>query len=368
MSAPTSGCSRWSGRGGETVPTLGFEPARSLIRRRFIINPNSRLGAKMSPHMQGRDKIMNSCIGIDISKNSFDVHRLADGSDQHIDYTNKNIRDIVKRFLSEAPQRIVMEATGGYEIPLATELFAAGLSVSIVNPKRIRDFAKAIGQTAKTDKIDARIIARFGATLQPPPSDALDKNAFKIRALTARKRQLINMRTAEKNRTEHARDDFTARSIQTVIDTLNAQIDALEEEIRTVISTSPELKRKSEIIQSVPGIGENTASALVVNMPELGALNGKQAAALTGTAPINRDSGRFRGKRMTGGGRCEVRKTLYMPTLAAIRHNPVIRSYYQRLLAAGKKKMVAVVACMRKIIVTVNSMLAKNEAWNPNFA
>jgi len=310
---------------------------------------------------------MDNCIGIDISKNTFDVHCLIDGSDHHVDYTEKNIRYTVERLVSAEPGLIVMEATGGYEIPLAEELFAAGLPVAIVNPKRIRDFAKAIGQTAKTDRIDARIIARFGAILQPPPTDAPDETLVRIRALTARKRQLIKMRTAEKNRTEHSRDEFTARSIRTVIEALNAQIAAVEEQVRTLVSSSPNLKRKAEIIRSVPGLGEKTADTLVTDMPELGTLNRRQAAALTGTAPINRDSGQFRGKRMTGGGRCEVRKTLYMPTLAAIRHNPVIRSYYHRLLATGKKKMVAVVACMRKIIVVVNSMLAKNEAWNPDF-
>ncbi|GBC59350.1 transposase [Desulfonema ishimotonii] len=311
---------------------------------------------------------MNNCIGIDISKNTFDVHCLADGSDHHIDYTEKNIRDTVRHFVSAKPELIVMEATGGYEIPLAEELFAAGLPVAIVNPKRIRDFAKAIGQTAKTDRIDARVIARFGATLQPPATDAPDKNVVRIRVLTARKRQLKKMRTAEKNRTEHSRDEFTAQSLQTVINTLNAQIAAVDEQVRTLIPASPELKQKAEIIQSFPGIGEKTAAALVTDMPELGTLSRRQAAALTGTAPINRDSGQFRGKRMTGGGRCEVRTMLYMPTLAAIRHNPVIRSYYNRLVSGGKEKMVAVVACMRKIIVIINCMAAKNESWNPNFA
>ena len=311
---------------------------------------------------------MNNCIGIDISKNSFNVHYLTDSSDHHTDYTDRNIRETVGRFVSAEPDLIVMEATGGYETPLAAELFAAGLPVSVVNPKRIRDFAKAIGQTAKNDRIDARIIAQFGATLQPPISAAPDVNVVRIRALTSRKRQLIKMRTAEKNRTEQSRDEFTTRSIRTVIDTLNAQIAAVEEEIRATVALSPELKEKAEIIRSVPGIGEMTATTLVTEMPELGSLNRKQAAALTGTAPICRDSGQFRGKRMTGGGRCEVRKTLYMPTLAAIRHNTVIRSYYHRLLAAGKNKMVAVVACMRKIVVIVNSMLRNKEVWNPNFA
>jgi len=179
---------------------------------------------------------------------------------------------------------------------------------------------------------------------------------------------MTDIRTAEKNRTEHLRDEFIEQSIRTVIGTAETQISAAEERIRSLIASSPELKQKSELIQSVPGIGENTAAALVSGLPEIGTLNRREIAALTGTAPVNRDSGQFRGKRMTGGGRGEIRSLMHMPTLAAIRHNPVIRKYYQRLVSAGKIKMVAVTACMRKLIVIVNSMVAKKEAWNPKSA
>lgn len=311
---------------------------------------------------------MNNCIGIDISKKTFDFHCLTDDSDHHVNYTAENIQKTVEKFTSMEPELIVMEATGGYEIPLAEALYAAGLPIAIINPRRIRDFAKAVGQTAKTDKIDARIIARYGATLEPPPTEFLDEATRNIRTLVARKRQLMDMRVAEKNRMEHARNDFTESSILAAIDFFDNQLAEADKQILRMIAASPELKQKADIMKSVIGIGEKTAAGLVTEFPEIGTVNGKEAASLTGTAPMNRDSGQFRGKRMTGGGRREIRKLLYMPTLAAIRHNPVIRSYYYRLLARGKKKMVAVIACMRKLIVILNSMVAKNQKWDPNHA
>ncbi|MEZ4524707.1 MAG: IS110 family transposase [Desulfobacterales bacterium] len=311
---------------------------------------------------------MKKCIGIDISKKTFDVHFLHEGSDHHIDYTAENIRKTVRMFRSAEPELIVMEATGGYELPLAGELYAAGLPVAVVNPARIRNFAKAAGQTAKTGRIDARIIARFADVMEPPLRTARNDTSSEIRALVVRKRRLTDMRTAEKNRTEHIRDEFIEQSIRQVTVTPETQIRLLQDRIRDLIASVPELKQKTELIQSVPGIGENTAAALVSGLPEIGTMNGRKIAALTGTAPVNRDSGQSRGKRMTGGGRCEIRKLLYMPTLAAIRHNPVIRSYYLRLADRGKNKMVAVAACMRKILVILNSMVAKNEAWNTDYA
>ncbi|MEZ4525526.1 MAG: IS110 family transposase [Desulfobacterales bacterium] len=311
---------------------------------------------------------MQNCTGIDISKKTFDVHFLYDSSDHHIDYTPENIQKTVMMFRDARPELIVMEATGGYEFPLAEELYAAGLPVVVVNPKRIRDFAKAAGQTAKTDRIDARIIARFAALMEPPVRNAQNAVSSEIRELIVRKRQITDMRTAEKNRTEHIRNDFIEQSIRTVTATLETQITAAEERIRSLIASSPELKQKTEVIQSVPGIGENTAAALISGLPEIVTMNSKEIAALTGTAPVNRDSGQFRGKRMIGGGRHEIRSLMYMPTLAAIRHNPVIRRFYQRLLSAGKIKMVAVTACMRKLLVLLNSMVAKKQTWNPESA
>ena len=311
---------------------------------------------------------MNNCTGIDISKNTFDVHFLNDGSDHCFDYNTDNIDKTVSMFRSADPDLIVMEATGGYETDLAAELQSAGLPVAVVNPKKIRNFAKAPGQTAKTDRIDARATARFGAALHPPTSGAVDETTRKIRALTVRKRQLTNIRTAEKNHTEHIRDEFIGESIRTVISVIETQIREVEEHIRILITASSDLKQKTEIIQSFKGIGESTAAGLVSGLPEIGTMDRRQIASLTGTAPVNRDSGQFRGKRMTGGGRCEIRTLLYMPTLVAIQHNPVIRDFYNHLIKNGKNKMVAVVACMRKILVILNSMVKNNQPWEPKTA
>lgn len=311
---------------------------------------------------------MKNCIGIDISKNTFDVHFIADGSDRRFDYNSENIEKAAGMFLARGPELIVMEATGGYEAALASELQAAGLPVAVVNPKRVRDFAKAIGRTAKTDKIDARVIATFGATLQPPPSRIVDETTLKIRALTVRKRQLKEMRTAEKNHAEHAGDELVKRSILEIVSAIDEQIARIEERIRLLVDSSDELKRKAEIVRSFKGVGECTANALISGLPEIGLLNRREIASLTGTAPMNKDSGKHRGKRMTLGGRREIRTMMYMPTLVAIQHNPVIRKFYNRLVEAGKAKMVAVVACMRKILVILNSMVKNDKKWEPKIS
>lgn len=319
----------------------------------------------MTPHLQGREFFMNNCIGIDISKNTSDVHFMSDKTDHCFDYNPENIDKAVTVFRAAAPDLTVMEATGGYETDLADELQSAGLPVAVVNPRRIRNFAKAPGQTAKTDRTDARVIARFGAAMQPPAGETADETTRKIRTLTARKHQLIKIRTAEKNRKEHIRDEFIGESIRTVISAIEDQICKIEEHIRILITASASLKQKTEIIQSFKGIGESTAAGLISGIPEIGTLNRRQIASLTGTAPVNRDSGQFRGKRMTGGGRCGIRTLLYMPVPVAVQHNPIIRKFYNCLIKNGKNKMVAVVACMRKILVILNSMVKNNQPWEP---
>jgi len=307
-------------------------------------------------------------IGIDISKNFFDLHSLPDGQGHHFEYDRKGIQQCLKMLKSSKPKLIVMEATGGYEVQLVCRLQTAGFAVAAVNPRRVRDFAKATGQLATTDKIAARNIAQFAATLQPPAQDLVDENTRIIRALVARRHQLVRMHTAESNRMEHAMDKQIARSIKVVLKAIEDEVARVEQQIRQRIERMPELKQKAEQIDSVPGVGETTASMLVSELPELGRLNRRQIAALVGVAPINRDSGQFRGKRMTGGGRRDIRARLYMPTLAATRHNPVIRRFYLGLIARGKTKMVAVVAAMRKLLTILNTMVATNQYWNPNIA
>ena len=280
-------------------------------------------------------------------------------------YNQDGIKQCVALLQEEEAQveLVVMEATGGYEISLAGELQAAGLPVAVVNPRRIRDFAKAAGQLAKTDQIDARMIAGYAAKMQPPAREQMDENARKLRNLVARRHQLIAMRTAENNRLEHAYDKVLARSIEVIVGAVQKEIGKINQQISDHVQQEPELKQKVDILRSMPGIGDTTAFMLVSELPELGKANKKEIAALVGLAPLNRDSGLFRGKRMTGGGRRTVRSRLFMPTLVAIQHNAVIRAYYHHLLEQGKAKMTAIVAAMRKLLIILNTMLKNNQPW-----
>lgn len=311
---------------------------------------------------------MTTYIGIDVAKRFFDLYDTAAKKHDHFENTPAGIKTCVDQLARRRPALIVLENTGGYEMDLAVALQAIGLPVAVVNPRRIREFGRATGRLAKTDLIDAQIIARYAATLQPPPQGVWDDQTRAIKALVARRGQLVGMRTAEKNRMEHAGDAAIAKSISAVIRTIERELDKVERQLHDRITGIPELLQKAEQLKSVPGIGETTAMMLVAEVPELGQLNRRQIAALIGVAPINRDSGAFRGKRMTGSGRRHVRARLYMPTLVAIRFNPVIRGFYQRLVNAGKSKMIAVVAAMRKLLTILNVMIAKNEYWNPKCA
>lgn len=311
---------------------------------------------------------MENYIGIDIAKHTFELCCTRQQKVQQFENNAKGIRQTAKMLAKLKPKLLVMEATGGYEAMLAAELYAAGLPVAVVNPRRIRDFARANGQLAKTDKLDANVIAMFAARMQPPAQKQIDQNSRLMKALVSRRHQLIRMRTAENNRTEHAIDKVIAQSLNRILRTIDREIQKVEQMIRERLANMPELKAKAQILDSAPGIGETTAAMLVTEVPELGRLNRRQIAMLIGVAPINRDSGTFRGKRMTGAGRRDVRARLYMPTLVATRHNSVISRFYERLLSKGKTKMTAIIACMRKLITILNTMVAKNEAWNPKFA
>jgi len=311
---------------------------------------------------------MSTFVGIDVSKEFFDLYDRGEDKHERYQHTGAGIRACVKYLKRRGPELVVMENTGGYETTLAATLCEAGLRVAVVNPKRIRDFARAVGQLAKTDAIDARVIAHYAATLQPPPQGVWDAQTRAIKALVARRNQLLTMRVAENNRREHIGDPDVARSLTAVIKLLTQEIAKVERKLHEQITRNPDLRQKTDQLTSVPGIGDITARMLIAEMPELGQLNRRQIAALIGTAPINRDSGKFRGKRLTGGGRRDVRTRLFLPTLCAARHNPAIRPFYQRLLASGKSKMTANVACMRKLITILNAMLAKNQYWEPKLA
>ena len=352
---------------GEIVLTQGQSPVCSLIRRCPQDSIRTVAGAT-KPAWQGRMNPMEHYVGIDIAKNTFDVHVLPEKAARHFEYTEEGIQACRQWLVAFHPSLILMEATGGYEKQLARELFAAQFPVAVINPRQVRDFARAKGRLAKTDKIDAFIIAEYAQTMQPPAQEAMDELSEKIRALIARRRQLVNMCTQEKNRREHAFDDYISGSLSCFIASFEKALQEIDELIENHINGAPALKKKADLLVTAPGIGKSTAMFLVAELPELGKVNRREIAALIGTAPVNRDSGTFRGKRMTGGGRRHIRTQLYMPTLAAIRYNSVIRTYYQHLLKNGKVKMVAVVACMRKIITILNSMLMSNQPWNPDFA
>lgn len=309
---------------------------------------------------------MRNCIGIDVAKKYFDLHILKTGQDRRMENSTAGIGKCVALCNKIKPELIVTEATGGYELTLAATLQAKGFAVAVVNPRRIRDFARAAGQIAKTDKLDARIIAQFAATMEPMPTERINENTQKLKALMARRNQLVDLHTAESNRLEHANSKEIRRSIAAVLKVIEAQLKTIDRQVKEHIENTPRLRRRSEILDSVPGIGPTTAHMLVTELPELGRLNRRQIAALVGVAPIARDSGTFRGKRMTGGGRKKIRSRLFMPTLVAVRHNPVLRAYYNKLLSRGKCKMVALVAVMRKLICIMNTMTKNNQEWDPN--
>ncbi len=311
---------------------------------------------------------MKKWIGIDVSKAVFDVAVDGESTCVRYAYTKAGMTRFVRSLKRIEVEGVVMEATGGYERELCKRLQKAGWPVAVVNPRRIRDYARAVGVMAKTDRLDAGIIARYAAAMRPAPNETLGETALLLKALSSRRRQLVAMRTMEKNRTEHVGDRTIGQSLHRILEVIEREIERLDRAIAAAIASDRERSDRAARLQTMPGVGACTANLLVTDLPELGIYNRRQIAALIGVAPMNRDSGTFRGKRMTGGGRHRLRTALYMPTLVAIQHNPVIRGHYQRLVGRGKPKMTAVVACMRKLVLILNTMMRKNEAWNPNFA
>jgi transposase len=311
---------------------------------------------------------MNGFIGIDVAKGHLDFYE--DVSGRHLRFENNRtgIRKCVKELLLLQPRLIVLESSGGYELELAVALTRASFPVAVVNPRQVRDFGRATGRLAKTDRIDAMLLARYAATMRPPRRPLADDQTLRMKALVMRRAQLVGMRMAESNRREHLHDPVIAGSIDAVIGVIDREIKRVEQHLEEMINQQPEFRQKKEALLSVPGIGPTTATMLLVEVSELGQLNRRQIAALIGVAPINRDSGNFRGKRMTGGGRRNVRRWLYMPAVVACHHNCVLKAFYQRLLKNGKAKMTALVAVMRKLITIINSMIAKGESWKPNLA
>jgi len=306
---------------------------------------------------------MTANVGIDVAKYKFDVAIHGDNVVKTYDNNKLGMKTFIKSLAGVNPERIVLEATGGYETELVIFLQENGFSVSVVNPRSTHDFAKVKGILAKTDKIDALNIAHFAQMFKPPIQEPISKNARLLKALNTRRRQLIKMKTAENNHKEHIADKIIKKSLDKILKVLNNEIDKIDAEIKAIVKADEAMSKRVDQLKTVPGIGDVTANMLVTNLPELGKYNKKQIAALIGVAPINRDSGTFKGKRMTGGGRREVRTQLYMPMLSATQYNPVINEFYNRLVNNGKPKMTAMVAAMRKLIVILNSMVKKNEVW-----
>lgn len=306
-------------------------------------------------------------VGIDISKATLDVAIWEEERVWQYRNESRSRRRLVKRLAAMAPKLIAIEASGGLEQPIVAELHLANIPISVVNPTRVRSFAKATGQLAKTDRLDARIIAQFAQAVRPKVRALRTADEDRLDALVTRRRQLIQMVTAEKNRRSIAQNRMDIH-IQEHIDWLETDLQALDKEISAFIQQSAEWKEKETILRSVPGVGPVTSATLLAELPELGSRNRQQIAALVGVAPLNRDSGKMRGKRRVFGGRASVRSALYMATLVATRSNPVIRRFYEHLLAQGKEKKVALTACIRKLLVILNSMLRQHRIWCPSMA
>jgi transposase len=302
-------------------------------------------------------------IGIDVAKAHLDVAFGHDGTVSRFDNDPDGHTALVEQLQSCSTQRVVLEATGGYERPIVAAMLAAKLPVVVVNPRQVRRFAQALGQLAKTDAIDARVLARFAADIKPDIRPLPDEKALVFQDKIARRRQLVQMRTAESNRLKQAFSHEVKRSIQTILDTIDQQLIGLDDDLGRAIRETPAWQQKVDLLKAVPGIGDQTARCLIAQLPELGRCSRGQIAAMVGVAPINRDSGAMRGRRTIGGGRAPVRSALYMATLVATRHNPTIKAYDQRLVAAGKKKKVALVAAMRKLLVILNAMLRDQQPW-----
>jgi transposase len=302
-------------------------------------------------------------IGIDVSKDRLDVHVRPTDETFAVARDGEGLAALVSRLDVLDPYVVVLEATGGFEITVAAALVAAGMPLAVVNPRQIRDFARATGQLAKTDALDAKAIARFAEAVRPEPRAVPDEQARALGELVARRRQIIEMMTAERNRRRQLTSRRLIKSVDRLLAVLLKELGELDREIGEGIRATPAWRERDQLLRSVPGIGNIVARTLIADLPELGHLDRKQIAALVGVAPLNRDSGKMRGKRMIWGGRAAVRSVLYMAALVASRHNPVLAAFYQRLVSAGKAKKLAIAAVMRKLLTILNAMIRDNRPW-----
>ena len=305
-----------------------------------------------------------SFVGIDVSKEWFDVQVL-DGPRERFANDRAGHEQLVAWLADRTVAGVVLEATGGYERWLVAALQAAGLPTAVVNPRPVRDFAKALGRLAKTDAVDADVLARFAQAIRPAPQPPVDEQVLRLRERLARRSELMEMRVMEANRLEQAHDRSVRKDLLSSLEFIEKRLQRLDEEIDDELRQSPAWREQVELLTGVPGIGPQTARTLVIELPELGECTRREGAALVGVAPRNCDSGKHRGRRTIGGGRSSVRTALYMAALSATRCNPVIRPFYRKLRDAGKPAKVALVACMRKLLTILNAMLRKKSTWLP---
>ncbi len=301
-------------------------------------------------------------VGIDVSKDTLDICIIPSGELWSIEYRDDELSKLNDRLEACGADLIVVEATGGYEIAVVAALAAQGLPVTVVNPRQVRDFAKATGTLAKTDRIDAQVLAQFAEAVQPEVRELKDDQARELDALILRRRQLIDMLVAEKNRLKRSTPSVR-KDIREHITWLKKRLKDTDDHIDRLIKSSPLWRVTDELIQSIPGVGRVLSFTLLARLPELGQLDRRQIAMLVGVAPLNRDSGTYRGRRCVWGGRKDVRNVLHMTTLAAIQYNPVLTAYYRRLCTAGKPKKVALTATMRKLLVIINAMVKNQTQW-----
>jgi len=303
-------------------------------------------------------------VGIDVAKDFLDVAVRPSGEYWRCANREANIAALGARLCTLAPALVVMEATGGFEVPPAAALASVGLPVAVINPRQVRDFARSTGTLAKTDRLDAQMLARFAEAVRPEVRPLPNEMHRLLASLAARRRQLVEMLTAERNRRQAAPPVLRAE-LDEHIAWLAARLERLDGELNQLVQESPLWRAKDKLLRSVKGVGPVLSTTLLTDLPELGALDQKKIAALVGVAPRARDSGRLRGKRTCWGGRASVRGALYMGALVAARFNPVLRSLYQRLVQAGKPKKVALTACMHKLLVILNAIMRRQVGWDP---
>jgi transposase len=302
-------------------------------------------------------------VGIDVSKDRLDVHVRASGEAFAVARDGKGIEDLVDRLRVVSPTLIAVEATGGFETIVAAALAAAALPLVVVNPAQVRHFAQALGKRAKTDPIDAEVIARFVEAVKPAPRHIPDEQARLLAELVARRRQIIEMIVAERQREKRAENVRVRKSLARTINTLEKELPEIDGDIDTLVRGSPVWRDKEDLLVTFPGVSNTLARTLLAEVPELGTLSRREIASLAGLAPYTRQSGRWKGKSMIGGGRAALRAALYMAALSASRCNPTLKAFYQRLLSAGKPKMVGLLAVARKILTILNAMVRDRKQW-----